>query len=475
MSLIEEMMKREPQGSELRFELASGAEVPMGDPPTDDRRAVAWMNVKHFVASENGKIVVITEETDPVLERRVLERSSFQDLRNRYCNRWVDVIDTEGNPKRVQLGKHWLGASNRRQFDGIVCAPQGCKANYYNLWQGFSVTPAKGDWSLMERHIKENICGKDEDVYWYVRRWLAFAVQHPGDLPEVALVMRGKEGTGKGVFARGFGALFGQHFLHLTQKRHLIGNFNSHLRDAIVVFADEAFLADDDKNAEGVLKAMITEPEHQVEAKFKDVVTCKNNVHLLLASNNDRVIKAGPEARRFCFLDVSDAHLQDSEYFEAINGQLRNGGLGAMLYDLQREDLSGFDPRQFPNTAGLEDQKVQSMDPAERWWFKKLEQGRLSDGDYGWTTEVLRENLLADYRVWARRQHDHSQDLGNFLRRVLPKDYPVNGPRVSVGDKRMRTWVLPSLDQCRRHFEDLFKFEDCWPDEGDVQHVQPVS
>ena len=39
-----------------------------------------------------------------------------------------------------------------------------------------------------------------------------------------------------------------------------MGNFNAHLRDAIVVFADEAFLVDD-KEAEGVLKAMITEPE----------------------------------------------------------------------------------------------------------------------------------------------------------------------------------------------------------------------
>jgi site-specific recombinase XerD len=68
--------------------------------------------------------------------------------------------------------------------------------------------------------------------------------------------MRGKQGTGKGVFARGFGHLLNQHFLHLARSKHLVGNFNAHLRDAVVVFADEAFLAADDKETEGVLKAI---------------------------------------------------------------------------------------------------------------------------------------------------------------------------------------------------------------------------
>src|SRR5947208_183226 len=50
----------------------------------------------------------------------------------------------------------------------------------------------------MRRHIEEIICAGNADVYRYVRKWLAFAVQHPSKMPEVALVMRGKQGTWQG-------------------------------------------------------------------------------------------------------------------------------------------------------------------------------------------------------------------------------------------------------------------------------------
>ena len=70
--------------------------------------------------------------------------------------------------------------------------------------------------------------------------------------------LRGRQGTGKGIFCTQFGRLFGQHFVHVERSSHLTGHFNSHLKDKLIVYADEAFWAGD-KKAEGVLKAMITE------------------------------------------------------------------------------------------------------------------------------------------------------------------------------------------------------------------------
>jgi hypothetical protein len=42
--------------------------------------------------------------------------------------------------------------------------------------------------------------------------------------------------------------------------------------------------------------------------------------------------------------------------------QLKNGGYGRMLYDLQRVDLTGFDVRQVPKTAALLEQAALSRD-----------------------------------------------------------------------------------------------------------------
>jgi hypothetical protein len=142
-------------------------------------------------------------------------------------------------------------------------------SDVFNTWRGFAVNPRRGDWSLMEAHIKDVLCCGDENLYRYVRCWLANAVQHPGKFGEVALVLRGIQGTGKSIFAHQFGALFGQHYLCLSQARQLTGNFNAHLEDAIVVLVDEAFLAGD-AQAEGRLKALITEPTITIERKGID-------------------------------------------------------------------------------------------------------------------------------------------------------------------------------------------------------------
>src|SRR5205814_1769665 len=86
-----------------------------------------------------------------------------------------------------------------------------------------------------------------------------------------------------GLAAPAFGALFGQHFLHLSDARHLTGNFNAHLRDACVVFADEAFYAGD-KQHEGQLKRLVTEPTLMIEPKFRNPAPARNCLHVIISS-----------------------------------------------------------------------------------------------------------------------------------------------------------------------------------------------
>ena len=96
-------------------------------------------------------------------------------------------------------------------------------------------------------------------------------VQHPAEQGETAVVMRGGEGTGKGTLARALKRILGQHALAISNAKHLTGNFNAHLRDAVFLFADEAFYAGDKQHV-GVLKRMITEPNLMIAAKYQNAV-----------------------------------------------------------------------------------------------------------------------------------------------------------------------------------------------------------
>src|SRR5262249_56483455 len=141
--------------------------------------------------------------------------------------------------------------------------------------------------------------------------------QHGERAGGVAVVLRGAEGVGKGVLARQFGRLFGAHFRHVMQAKHLVGHFNAHLQQCSVLFADEAFFAGD-RAHEGILKALITEETLLVEPKGIDTFVVRNALHLIMSSNNEWVIPAGADARRFFVLDVASTYMRNLAYFAAI-------------------------------------------------------------------------------------------------------------------------------------------------------------
>ncbi|WP_163371940.1 primase-helicase family protein [Endozoicomonas acroporae] len=129
--------------------------------------------------------------------------------------------------------------------------------------------------------------------------------------------LMGGQGNGKGVFAEYFGKLFGSHFQHVSNPEHLVGRFNGNLSSFLLVFADEAFWAGD-KAKPGALKTLITEPRRMIEMKHKDAAEVDNYVRLIVASNEDWVVPAEADDRRFCVLKVSDARKGDTAYFQNI-------------------------------------------------------------------------------------------------------------------------------------------------------------
>ena len=161
---------------------------------------------------------------------------------------------------------------------------------------------------------------------WFVN-WMARLIQYPGEPAEVAIVMRSSEqGTGKGTVARALLHLIGhRHAMPVSNSKHLVGNFNAHLREIIFLFADEAFFAGDRAHI-GVLNSLITEPILTIEGKGRDIMTFPNLLHIMMASNEDWVVPASADARRYFVLDVQPTVLGNREYFDKLNDELRTGG-----------------------------------------------------------------------------------------------------------------------------------------------------
>lgn len=428
------------------------------------------------IGNMGGKCRIIEEVMDAGLDRTRLTKQSFDDFANRFRNIQIKVgEDAAGNEKTVSLGKWWINHFKRRQFDYIVFVPGKDTPNSYNLWKGFAVEAKPGNHEAFLEHVLKNVCNGDEVIYNYVVGWMARAVQQPASTGEVAIVMRGKRGVGKSFFAKQFGALFGRHFLQVSNSSHLVGNFNAHLRDTVVLFADEAFYAQDRKHA-SVLKTLITEDTIPIEAKGVDVETAPNYVHLIMASNDTHVVPAGADERRFLVLDVGTGNQQDIKYFQNLANIMDNGGRAALLHYLMSYDISKFEVRKVPNTDALQEQKLLSLSVEEEWWYQRLQEGRVVSSHSKWETCVLKDELQGDYIENARKfninRRGSATSLGKFLARMVPnlsqkqlmaEISGVTGDGFSFTKKERRYhYIIPTLSECRKKWESAFGPEK-WP------------
>jgi len=402
------------------------------------------------------------------------------DFKFQYSNKFG--VDPKDPKKRKSLDKIWLESPKRREYKGIVFEPTGGDKTaeqlkpYYNLWRGLSTKPRKGDWRYFEDHIYNVIAGGNDTIGEWIVAWLARLVQTPGgERPGTCIVLKGGQGTGKGVFVNTVGRIFGEHFMPVSHASQVAGRFNSHLTNKILVFIDEGFWAGD-KKAEGVLKSLITEPTLAIEQKGVDIIQIKNNVNIIIASNNDWIVPANLAERRFCVLDVSEKKQADKTYFNKIMQQMyKQGGIQAMLYDLLKMDISHIDLSRFEATSGLYEQKIHSMTTEMKYWHERLIDGEMlaySDQDYSEFDEYKNPDwgqidcvkIYQDYQIYSDKLKEKyplsPTQFGIFLHKICPG---VKKSRHGIGKRKM-FYRFPDLDSCRKLFEKQIKQDIDWED-----------
>jgi Family of unknown function (DUF5906) len=446
---------REKRRSQLN-ELVELDEAKLKELRAESQRAleelVVRFNAQYAIVNESGKIWVFRWRRDPAMRREVLERIRIPDFLHMFENQHLAVLTEDPKTKAggqtvKTLAEWWLKHPARRQFlGGVTFDPLGQPpADYWNLWRGFAVEPRHGNWSLMHAHIENVLCSGIREHSDYVLNWMARALQRRNEPGEVAVVFRGPKGCGKGIFGRCFVAAFGQHGIQIFNPTQLVGRFNEHLRDCIALFGDEAFYAGD-KQHEGVLKGLITEPFLTIEGKGLRVIVVPNMLHVVLASNSDWVIPASSDERRYAVFDVPDSRVGNLPYFAAIDRQIRQGGLAAMLHDLLARDISGFEVRAVPQTEALTTQKLLSLDSLDRWWLAVLERGFVwrsrhgVDEFAGWREFYSTELLARSYLQWCgdtRVSHPASREaLGVRMRAI----YSPTRPRGDQVISELETW-----------------------------------
>ena len=439
--------------------------VPLPEPVApewDD--VITAMNRQHaIIENVGGKAVIASWEPSSHDPGRLMVVFQNKDsFLLRYSNRFISfqVHNARGSGiARVPLGQWWLGHKDRQQYRGVTFRPGGDSVvnNCLNLWQGWGVEAKAGDWALIRKHIEEVIADGNKVFADYVERWVAWAIQHPDQQAEVALVLIGLKGVGKGTLVRCLQRIFGPHAFQVTSREEVIGKFNGHLQDCVLFIADEAYWGGD-KRCVGRLQGMITEGTLPIERKGIDLIQVPNYLHVVMLAEPGWVIPAGRHERRYAALTVSSARRGDKAYFRALHKQIVGGGAEAMFYDLGRMDLGDWHPRDVPDALlsnpTLQKQQGFNLPPLEQWYVSLLHDATLPGALIQRPNTTFTKSLLDDARERVPRLRFDLTEvaLRNFLVDEESVGIPCAKYRASIGNgwSFAPLWELREV-WCRRY------------------------
>lgn len=378
---------------------------------------IAEFNQKHAVVITGGSVCILREgisESGGTAVNFMAKQAFSTFYENRFINVERATADGEIQTKRMPLAKAWLAHPERRTHEGVTCAPSGVvPAGYYNLWRGYAVEPLPLGVAASAlackrflHHLKMNICRGNRGHFRYLLAWMADMIQDPMHKKGVALVLRGKKGTGKSTLADALRALLDGHAFKASKSEHIVGRFSAHLADKLLLVAEESFFAGSHADI-GTLKDLITSNTVTIEAKFVGAFEMRSCHRICMLTNSEWAVPATEDERRFFVLDVGEDRMQDTAYFGAIDRELRGGGLRALLTLLQKLDISTVNLRKVPQTAGLEAQKVLSLEQHDQFILDCLTEEEIcgeswtaTDGGPG--PGPLRTDVYDAYVAYAR-------------------------------------------------------------------------
>ena len=424
----------------------------------DNCQLLEELNIKYAVVPMGNKMSILNIVKDEI---RFFSPGDFNlALQNRTA-----IDDSGTDPKQISASKWWLKHPERKEYKKVDFLPEiETPDGVFNMWKGFAVNPKGGleDIPYFYELIDDVICSGNEQWAVYLWGWLAHMVQFPEEKPGVAIVLRSDaQGVGKSRFAEYVGSLLGRHFRTVTHGRHIHGNFNSHLKDTLMLFGDEAVWGGD-RGTESILKQLISEPNMIIEMKGKDVFEVRSYLRLMLATNSEWAAPVGLTDRRYFVLNVSNSRKNDHNFFKRLIYEQNHGGIEALLQVLMDFDLSDFEVRNIPETPARLDQKFLSMEPIEKWWLEILSNEDFTVGgkilNFDENNRAVKSDLLYSFNEHTKAYKPNHR---NWEARRLCSQFKKLVPFAM--DKRRgsgpREYEFPSLNECKLFFADKYSLD----------------
>jgi hypothetical protein len=255
----------------------------------------------------------------------------IRNARGEFIDKYENLLFKKGD-KEFNFVKQWMKDPKIRTYDNVDFLPcQQAPDNVYNTFNGFAIDKNENKTitgKLMEsnlmKHIK-NICNNDDKVFEYFINYLACRVKCPYKLTNTALIIRGKQGSGKDFFFNWFGEkILGNKYFYSDDKiDNIFGHFNHMIENKILIILNEANGKDSSEYIENI-KNSITRKINIINPKGEKQFNNTNNIGFVFLTNNTNPIKIAPDDRRFCAIEMNSSFSNNSKYFSDLKNEFDN-------------------------------------------------------------------------------------------------------------------------------------------------------
>jgi hypothetical protein len=301
------------------------------------------------------------------------------------------------------------------------------------------------------------------------------------------IIQRGDEGSGKSYFTETIAALISGrdnlangYYFKIANPEHLTGKFNDVLVEVILAQVEEAVFAGDHQ-ASRIVREIITGRTNVYEKKHGAKWLAQSYTRLIFNGNAKWLIQAALHSRRFLVLDTSDKYMNNVEFFAKLERWIyKENGLEALMYFFLHFDYSKINFRSAPVTSALMEQRSESMDLEDKWFYNMLNNGRISAEEIVNDQPKVDRNVMYNNFIHVTNKvvkggnRSLETQFGNKLRAFLPlvNEFGIiikggmGKPLSEIGDCKdrndRRMYVLPTLKRCRELFELYVGHELYW-------------
>lgn len=278
----------------------------------------------------------------------------------------------------------------------------------------------------------------DAEAIHHVTSFFAYAVQHPGERINHALVIQGEQGIGKDSLIAAIDKLLGSQNVSQVTLREVESQFNDWLfGKQLIVFQE--MLATGRRNIYNKLKTYITDPLHTINAKHLPLQRVPNRAVYVFLTNYRHALSIDPSDRRM-WVWYSQMERKEPAYYDRYYRWLKDRrSASALMHYLLNYDTSKFNPSAPPPMTDAKRQMVDASSSECEQFLREAVDNR------SWPMAcdlVSVPHVLGALRPFMRVSQSM---IAEALDHIAPKS--VLETRPWFGSQRLRLRAIRNLDK----------------------------